>query len=106
MPAVCHTTTDLAFCPGSKLTFVPVLEPGQGFRDKSLSRLLSRVEEPGQKVPDVKIFFAHHGIRSQDLLPSAYFPCQLTMMEYEGLRVFWWHIRKLPQLICMQGGAF
>ena len=30
------TTTDSAFCPGSKLAFVPVLEPGQGFRDKSL----------------------------------------------------------------------
>ena len=55
------TTTDLTFCPGSKLAFVPVLEPGQGFRDKSL------VAEPGQKVPDVKNFFAHHGIRSQDL---------------------------------------
>ena len=52
-----YTTTDSAFCPGSKLAFVPVLEPGQGFRDKSLSRLLSRVEEPGQKVPDVKNFF-------------------------------------------------
>ena len=24
-----YTTTDLAFCPGSKLAFVPVLEPGQ-----------------------------------------------------------------------------
>jgi len=72
------TTTDLAFCPGSKLAFVPVLEPGQGFRDKSLSRLLSRVEEPGQKVSDVKKIFAHHGIRSQDLLPNAWFPCQFT----------------------------
>ena len=72
------TTTDLAFCPGSKLAFVPVLEPGQGFRDKSLSRLLSRVEEPGQKVPDVKNFFAHYGIRSQDLLLNAWFPCQFT----------------------------
>ena len=30
------TTTDSVFCPGSKLAFVPVLEPGQGFRDKSL----------------------------------------------------------------------
>ena len=30
------TTTDSAFCLGSKLAFVPVLEPGQGFRDKSL----------------------------------------------------------------------
>ena len=32
------TTTDSAFCPGSKLAFVPVpvLEPGHGFRDKSL----------------------------------------------------------------------
>ena len=29
------TTTDSAFCPGSKLAFVPVLEPGQGFQDKS-----------------------------------------------------------------------
>jgi hypothetical protein len=72
------TTTDLVFCPGSKLAFVLVLEPGQGFRDKSLSSLLSRVEEPGQKVSDVKIFFAHHGIRSQDLLPNAWFPCQFT----------------------------
>ena len=35
LPAA-HTTTDLAFCLGSKLSFVPVLEPGQGFRDKSL----------------------------------------------------------------------
>ena len=35
-------------------------------RDKAsgtkVSRLLSRVAEPGQKVPDVKKFFAHHGI--------------------------------------------
>ena len=38
-----------------KLAFVPILEPGQGFRDK---RLLSRVAKPGQKVPDVK-FFLH-----------------------------------------------
>ena len=53
---VMFTTTDSAFCPGSKLAFVPVLKPEQGFRDKSLSSLLSRVEEPGQKVPDVKIF--------------------------------------------------
>ena len=30
------TTTDSAFCPGFKLAFVPVLEPGHGFRDKSL----------------------------------------------------------------------
>ena len=44
-----------AFCPGF----------GTG------TRLLSRVAEPGQKVPAVKNFFAHHGIRSQDLLPSA-----------------------------------
>ena len=73
-----NTTTDLAFCPGSKLAFVPVLEPGQGFRDKSLSRLLSRVEEPGQKVPDVKKFFAHYGIRFQDLLLNAWFSCQFT----------------------------
>ena len=29
---IAHTTTDSAFCPGSKLVFVPVLEPGQGFR--------------------------------------------------------------------------
>ena len=27
---------DSAFCPDSKLAFVTVLEPGQGFRDKSL----------------------------------------------------------------------
>ena len=33
-----HTTTDSVFCSVSKLAFVivPVLEPGQGFRDKSL----------------------------------------------------------------------
>ena len=77
------TTTDLAFCPGSKLAFVPILEPGQGFRDKSLSdkslsRLLSRVEEPEQKVPDVKKKISHYGIRSQDLLLNAWFPCQFT----------------------------
>ena len=59
------TTTYSAFCPGSKPAFVPV-------------RLLSRVAEPGQKMPDVKKKFAHHGIRSQDLLPSAWFPYQLT----------------------------
>jgi len=51
-------------------------------RDKAsgtkASRLLSRVAEPGQKVLDVKKFFAHHGIRSQDLLPSTWFPYQLT----------------------------
>ena len=29
------TTTDRAICPGSKGLFVPVLEPGQGRRDKS-----------------------------------------------------------------------
>jgi len=29
------TTTDRAICPGSKGRFVPVLEPGQGCRDKS-----------------------------------------------------------------------
>jgi len=28
------TTTDSAFCPSFKLAFVPILEPGQGFRDK------------------------------------------------------------------------
>jgi len=51
-------------------------------RDKAsgtkASRLLSRVAEPGQKVLDVKKNFAHHGIRSQDLLPSTWFPYQLT----------------------------
>ena len=30
-----YTTTDQAICPGSKGLFVPVLEPGQGRRDKS-----------------------------------------------------------------------
>ena len=68
---------DSAFCPDFKLAFVPVLESGQGFRDKSLEPL-SGVAELGQKVPDVKKIFAHHGIRSQDLLPSTWFPCQLT----------------------------
>ena len=29
------TTTDRVICPGSKGLFVPVLEPGQGRRDKS-----------------------------------------------------------------------
>ena len=29
------TTTNRAICPGSKGLFVPVLEPGQGRRDKS-----------------------------------------------------------------------
>jgi hypothetical protein len=43
-----------------------------------VASVLSRVAEPGQKVPDVKKKFAHHGIRSQDLLPSAWFPYQLT----------------------------
>ena len=32
---VLYTTTDRAICPGSKGLFVPVLEPGQGRRDKS-----------------------------------------------------------------------
>ena len=35
------TTTDSAFCPGSKLAFVPILEPGHGFRDKSLETFVS-----------------------------------------------------------------
>ena len=48
------TTTDWAICPGSKGLFVPVLEPGFGRRDKSPWRLLSRVVEPGQKVPHAK----------------------------------------------------
>ena len=68
-----NTTTDSAFCPGSKLAFVPVLEPGHGFRG-----LLSRVAEPGQNIPDAKNFFAPRGIRSQDFLPSVWFSCQLT----------------------------
>ena len=46
-------------------------------RTKAL-RLLSRVAEPGQKVLDVKKNSAHRGIRSQDLLPSVWFPYQLT----------------------------
>ena len=29
------TTTDSAFCLGSKLAFVPVLEPGHGFRGRT-----------------------------------------------------------------------
>ena len=33
---VSSTTTDSAFCTGSKLAFVPILEPGHGFRDKSI----------------------------------------------------------------------
>ena len=88
-----------------KWSVVPVANPFLSRfwnRDKAsgtkASRLLFRVVEPGQKVPDVKIFFAHHGIRSQDLLPSAYFPCQLTMMEYEGLRVFWVAYKKIAPL--------
>ena len=48
------TTTKTAFCPGSIWPFVPVLEPGFGRRDKSPWRLLSRVVEPGQKVPHAK----------------------------------------------------
>ena len=32
---VVYTTTDSVFCPDSKLVFIPILEPGQGFRDKS-----------------------------------------------------------------------
>jgi len=30
-----HTTTDRVICPGSKRLLVPVLEPGQGRRDKN-----------------------------------------------------------------------
>ena len=41
-------------------------------------RLLSRVAEPGQNVPHAKKNFAPRGIRSQDLLSSAWFSCQLT----------------------------
>ena len=41
-------------------------------------RLLSRVAEPGLNVPDAKKFFVPRGIRYQDLLPSAWFLCQLT----------------------------
>ena len=67
------TTTDRAICPGSKGSFVPVLEPGFGCRDK-----LSRVVEPGQNVPHAKKIFASCGIRTQDLLPSAWLPYQLT----------------------------
>ena len=42
------------------------------------SRFLSWVAEPGQNVPDAKIFFAPRGIRSQDFLPTVWFSCQLT----------------------------
>ena len=47
-------------------------------RDKASGTKASRVEEPGQKVPDVKNFFAHYGIRSQDLLLNAWFTYQFT----------------------------
>ena len=71
------TTTQMACCPGCQ----PLLSRFWN-RDKAsgtkASRLLSRVAEPGQKVLDVKKFFAHHGIRSQDLLLSTWFPYQLT----------------------------
>jgi len=35
------TTIDVAFCPGSKLSFVPVFKLGLGFWDKSLEALVS-----------------------------------------------------------------
>ena len=44
------TTTERLICPGSKGLFVSVLEPGFGRRDKSLSRVV----EPGQKIPRAK----------------------------------------------------
>ena len=44
--------------------------------------LLSRVAEPGQNVPHAKIFFAPRGIGFQDLLSSAWFPCQLTKVVH------------------------
>ena len=71
------TTTDSAFCPGSKLAFVPVLEPGQGFRDKSLDAFVPGWQNRDKRCLTLKFFFAHHGIRSHDLLPSAWFPYQL-----------------------------
>ena len=42
------------------------------------SRLLSQVAEPGQNVPDAKKIFTPRGVRSQHLLPSVWFLCQLT----------------------------
>jgi len=68
------TTTDSAFCPGSKLAFILILEPELGFRETFV---------PGGKNRDkisltLKIFFASREIRSQDLLPSPWFLCQLT----------------------------
>jgi len=41
------TTTDSAFCPGSKLAFILILEPELGFRDKSLETFV-----PGGKNRD------------------------------------------------------
>ena len=41
-------------------------------------RLLSRVAESGQNVPLAKKKFAPRGIRSQNLLSSTWFSCQLT----------------------------
>jgi len=54
-------------------------QTGSQFWNRDMaSGILSRVAEPGQNVPDAKNFFAPRGIRSQDLLPSVWFPCQLT----------------------------
>ena len=56
------TTTDRAICPGFKGLFVPVLEPGQGRRDKSAGGFLSRVVEPGQNVPCAKKYLRPAGL--------------------------------------------
>ena len=61
-----NTTTDRAICPGSKGLFVPVLEPGQGRRDKSAGGFLSRVVEPGQKVPHAKKYLRPAGFEPKN----------------------------------------
>jgi len=60
------TTTDWAICPGSKGLFVLILEPGFGRRDKSPWRLLSRVAEPGQKVPHAKKYLRPAGFEPKN----------------------------------------